>query len=88
MLRKLSKLILDQSSCVGIKYVQLEPENMEVVVCIDATFATNKVKSAQIGVLEIVRNRKTGAADIVDYSSSKSKRVCKSLSWPQKYLDL
>ncbi len=78
MLRKLSKLILNESSFEGIKYVRIEPEHMEIVVCIDAAFATNKDKSSQIGVLTMMRNRKTGAANIVQYSSTKSKRVCKS----------
>ena len=78
MLRKLSKLILNESSFEGIKYVRIEPEHMEIVVCIDAAFATNKDRSSQIGVLTMMRNRTTGAANIVHYSSTKSKRVCKS----------
>lgn len=81
-LRLLKKCILVMKagpSLNGIKYVTIPSDKMEVVVCIDAAFATNPDKSSQLGVIAMIRNMETCDANIVHYTSSKSKRIAKSV---------
>ena len=79
LLRKAVKVLLRGPSMNGIRYVTILPENMEVVVCVDAAFATNPDKSSQLGILVLVRDTKSKAANVLHYASSKSKRVAKSV---------
>lgn len=51
---------------------------MEVVSIIHSTLATNDDKSSPIGVIVNIRDTKTKKANIVQYRSSKSKRVVRS----------
>lgn len=53
--------------------------NLEVVVFIDAAFATNYDKSSQLRVFVLMRDKVEGRANILPYASSKSKRVRKSV---------
>ena len=52
---------------------------VEVAVCIDAAFATNPDKSSQLGTIVMLRDPVSEDANIVHYTSKKSKRVCKSV---------
>ena len=79
ILRKLQKLLKEPVSKSGLKFVHIPPQDIEVAVCVDAAFATNYDESSQLGCLVMLRNSKNGDANIVHYSSSKSKRVCKSV---------
>ena len=63
----------------GLKFVPIPPKTMEVLVCIDASFATNDDKTSQIGILALLRNSNTGTCNILHYQSHKSKRVCRSV---------
>lgn len=62
-----------------MKFVHIPSEDVEVAVCIDASFATNYDKSSQLGYIVMLRNSRNGDANIVHYSSVKSKRVSKSV---------
>ncbi len=79
LLRKLAKKILSSSSLGGLRYVNIPPDSAEVFICIDAAFATNEEKSSQLGLLAMVQNTRNGNVNIVHHSSTKSKRVCKSV---------
>jgi len=78
LLRKMQRMMHTDSSKGGLKFVHIPEKKVEVVVCIDASFATNKDKSSQLGVLAMLRDSDVGTVNIVHYTSSKSKRVCKS----------
>jgi len=79
ILRKLRKLIRNNSALAGLKYRYIPPELMEVVVCIDGAFATNHDKTSQLGFIVMLRNKEDGTVNVIHYASYKSKRVCKSV---------
>lgn len=79
LLKKAVKIMKTGPSMNGIKFLSIPAESMEVVVCIDAAFATNSDKSSQLGVLAMIRNKHTMDVNIIHFSSSKSKRVAKSV---------
>src|ERR1035438_7591697 len=73
----------------GIKYVKLDLDLMKLFVFIDSLFANNKDFSSQIGYEIIIANETTRApydnssfrmrGNLVHYSSTKSKRVTRSV---------
>lgn len=79
ILRKLRKIATRAPSLSGLRFVDINHKSMDVVACIDASFATNMDRSSQLGVLILLRERDTGRANVVHFASLKSKRVCKSV---------
>ncbi len=79
ILRKASKALASEPSRTGLQYTYLNPQKIEVVACIDAAFAVNDDKSSQLGIIVMLRDAATNHVNIVHYSSTKSKRVCKSV---------
>ena len=75
----LEKLLMEPSHGYGLTYVKLDMKNTEVCVCIDAAFATNSDLTSQIGILVLLREYDSGKANIILYTSTKSKRVCRSV---------
>src|SRR5277367_4695993 len=69
----------------GIKYITLNLEQVKLFVFVDGSFANNKDFSSQIGYLIILANEteKTNKfiikGNLIHYSSTKSKRVTKSV---------
>src|SRR6266536_983836 len=73
----------------GIKYIALDLEHAKLFVFIDSSFANNKDFSSQIGYLIILANEtetdSTGTdefiikGNLIYYSSTKSKRVTRSI---------
>lgn len=79
ILRKASNTLVSNTSESGLTFVHLNPESLEFVLCIDATFATNADNSSQLGVVIMLRDTGTGRVNIIHYSSKKSKFICKSV---------
>jgi len=70
----------------GIKYIALKLDHMKLFVFVDGSFANNKDFSSQIGYLIILANETTNGMDeftikgnLIHYSSTKSKRVTRSV---------
>ena len=78
----------------GIKYIALDLDHMKIFVFVDGSFANNKDFSSQIGYLIILANETanetanktanridefTIKGNLIYYSSTKSKRVTKSV---------
>ncbi len=73
----------------GIKYIALDLEYVKLFVFVDGSFANNKDFSSQIGYLIILMNKtetdSTGTdeftikGNLIYYSSTKSKRVTRSI---------
>ena len=69
----------------GIKYIALDLEQVKLFVFIDGSFVNNKDFSSQIGYLIILINETEGTnkfiikGNLIHYSSTKSKRVTKSV---------
>ena len=71
----------------GIKYIALDLECTKLFVFVDGSFANNKDFSSQIGYLIILANEtnSTGTDEfaikrnLIHYSSTKSKRVTRSV---------
>ena len=60
VLKKLKKTIGTNPSTSGLKFVNFDPKNLEVVVCIDAAFAVNKDSTSQIGIVAMLRDKIRG----------------------------
>lgn len=58
LLKKCIKTMNEGPSKNGMKFVQLDPEQMEEIVVVDAAFETNPDKSSQIGVVAMIRDKK------------------------------
>ena len=56
LLKKALKIMHLGPSLDGLKFTTIRPERMEVVVTVDAAFATNPDKSSQLGVLAMIRD--------------------------------
>ena len=82
ILRKAWKVLNAEPSINGIKFIQLDVEKMDIVVCIDAAFAVNKDHSSQLGVLILLRETDSGKTNVVHFSSTKSKEFAKAYSAP------
>lgn len=65
--------------CNEIHYTLTRCNNMELGVCVDASFASNKDLSSQLGVLCFLRDCETGICSILHFISFKSRRVCRSV---------
>ena len=78
----------------GIKYIALDLDHMKIFVFIDSSFANNKDFSSQIGYLIILANKTanetanktinridkfTIKGNLIHYSSTKNKRVTRSI---------
>jgi hypothetical protein len=69
----------------GIKYIPLDLEHAKLFVFVDGSFANNKDLSSQIGYLIIIANENDGTdeftikGNLIHYSSTKSKRVTRSV---------
>src|SRR6266702_4660700 len=69
----------------GIKYITLDLEHAKLFIFIDSSFINNKDFSSQIGYLIILANKTKGInkfiikGNLIHYSSTKSKRVTKSV---------
>ena len=81
LIHKANKVLHSGPSLNGLKFKSIPLERMEVVVCIDAAFATNPDKSSQLGVLAMLRDKKEKTVNIIHFLSSKSKRVCKKCTF-------
>lgn len=62
----------------GLSFVRLDPSSLRVIVFADASFASNEDLTSQLGFV-IGLADKHGNANIVHYSSFKSKRVTRSV---------
>src|SRR6266566_8126907 len=69
----------------GIKYITLDLEYAKLFIFINSSFTNNKDFSSQIGYLIILINKTKGInkfiikGNLIHYSSTKSKRVTKSV---------
>ena len=69
----------------GIKYIALDLEQVKLFIFIDSSFANNKDFSFQISYLIILTNKIKGIdefaikGNLIYYSSTKSKRVTRSV---------
>src|SRR6266702_639313 len=69
----------------GIKYITLDLEHAKLFIFIDSSFINNKDFSSQIGYLIILINKTKGTnkftikGNLIHYSSTKSKRVTRSV---------
>ena len=71
----------------GIKYITLNLEHVKLFVFVDGSFANNKDFSSQIGYLIILANETNSTTNdefvikgnLIYYSSTKSKRVTRSV---------
>lgn len=52
---------------------------VEVLVYIDATFSINSDKFSRLEIIALLPNKKDGTVDIIHYTTTKSKLVCKSV---------
>lgn len=75
LFKKCLKTISDGPSKDGIKYVHLDTANIDVVITVDGSQAVNPDKSSQIGIVAMVLEKNTRAANVIRYHSSKRKRV-------------
>lgn len=78
LFRKLQTETHKENSIRGLTFCYIPPEQVEIVICIDAAFAINKDNSSQLGIRVLTRHKQTGLVNIIHYTSAKSKRVCKS----------
>lgn len=62
----------------GLRFMPLDEETIQVVVFVDGAFANNKDLSSQIGYIVTMRDA-TGTCNIVHWSSTKCRRVTKSV---------
>ena len=69
----------------GIKYIALDLEHAKLFIFINGSFTNNKDFSSQIGYLIILTNKTKGIneftikGNLIHYSSTKSKRVTRSV---------
>ena len=78
LLRKTFKIMKHGPSLYGIKHNTFSPDAMEVVVCVDAAFATKHDKTSQIGILAMSRDKERKVLNAIHYASSKSKRFVRN----------
>lgn len=79
ILKMLQGTATTSSAMNGLRYIHITRDLMEVVVCFDASFAVNPDRSPQLGILTIPRSMMDGTVNIIHFTSTKSKRVCKSV---------
>jgi len=84
--KSLNKRLLWQTENAnrGLKFVKLDVKTLQLLVFIDALFANNKDLSSQIGYVIVLANA-TKRANIVHWSSTKCKRVTRSVLASELY---
>ena len=73
-----------KSAARGLRFVKLEKDSLQLLVFIDALFANNKDFSSQIGYILALTDRYR-AANILHWSSTKCKRVTRSVLASELY---
>lgn len=68
----------------GIRFVQLDPTSLKLVVFTDASFANNLNFTSQIGYVICLANQ-FNKANIIDWSSTKCKQVTRSVLASELY---
>ena len=68
----------------GLRFVKLDKDSLQLLVFTDASFATNKDLSSQIGYVLVIKD-KTDSANIIHWSSTKCKRVTRSVLASELY---
>jgi hypothetical protein len=68
----------------GLRFVELDPETLRLIVFTDSSFANNQDLTSQIGFV-IVLADKTDKANIIHWSSIKCKRVTRSVLASELY---
>ena len=68
----------------GLKIVKLEHKSLQLLVFTDASFANNKDLSSQIGYIVVLADA-TNRANIIHWSSTKCKRVTRSVLASELY---
>jgi hypothetical protein len=63
---------------VPLRFVDLNPSRIQVAAFVDAAFGNNSDNSSQIGIITCLHDPETGRANIINYSSTKSRRVARS----------
>lgn len=79
LLKKLAQAASPTTGKCGMSFIRIDKEKADIFVCFDAAFGTNRDHTSQLGVLVLMRDRENGDCNIIHYSSSKSKRVCRSV---------
>ena len=84
--KKLNKRIQWQieNAARGLRFVKLEKESLRLLVFTDASFANNKDLSSQIGYVLVLADD-AGRANILHWSSTKCKRVTRSVLASELY---
>lgn len=85
IVKKLQSLMYSETALNGLTFLHILPGNIEMVVCIDAVFVLNSDKSIEMGILAMIRNKISGTVNIIHYSSSKSRQMCKSVLTPELF---
>ncbi|KHJ30833.1 hypothetical protein EV44_g3495 [Erysiphe necator] len=68
----------------GLRYVELDKSSIELVVFTDSSFANNKDFSSQIGFVVVLKD-KENRANILHWSSTKCKRITRSVLAAELY---
>lgn len=68
----------------GLKYVKLDRNSLQLVVFTDSPFANNRDLSSQIGIIVCLADS-TNKANIIHWSSTKCKRVTRSVLAAELY---
>lgn len=77
---RLQHIAYSKQSVASLGFVNISKPEIEIIVYIDITFAINQDKSSQLGILVMARDEENGSVNIIHFSSSKRKLVCKSLA--------
>lgn len=78
-MKKVQSMLLTTTSSNCLSFYSISPEEVNVVVSIDADFAVNKHKSCQGGISAIMRDYLTGSVNLIHHACLKCKQVCKSV---------
>jgi hypothetical protein len=73
-----------ENAARGIRFAKLQQDSLQLLVFTDASFANNKDFSSQIGYVLALADA-TGTANIVHWSSTKCKRVTRSILASELY---
>jgi hypothetical protein len=73
-----------ENAARGLCFVKLEKESLQLMVFTDASFANNKDLSSQIGYILVLADG-SGRANILHWSSTKCKRVTRSVLASELY---
>lgn len=69
----------------GLSFIRVDPVSSEVLVCVDAAFATNMDHTSQLGVIVMLRDISTGDSNVIHFTSTKSKRIVRSVLAAELY---